>query len=325
MDTKDAERAYPETVDETHRGWLHSKPFRNDPAETSRLLVDAALIILVLDLRDGVSLCELGCGTGWLSRLAARQGVRAVGYDISAGMVEIAREEAAREGVDVRYEVADMETLEPDEQFDTCLLYDALHQARGRASCSPRPARRSGPADACCSTSRTGCTASPAARPRRARRHRGRLLGTAAEATRGRGRIHGGAPPPPDAARPPFECAARRRAPLRRAARHARDGPVLVRGLGAGGRRVRTVVTGGAGFIGSHVSSAAPRGDEVTVIDNFATGKRENLRSEAALAERDMREDLGDVFDDARPEVCFHLAAQADVRDSVADPGSTRR
>jgi 2-polyprenyl-3-methyl-5-hydroxy-6-metoxy-1,4-benzoquinol methylase len=128
--TKDAERAYPETVDETHRGWLHSKPFRNDPAETSRLLVDAALIILVLDLRDGVSLCELGCGTGWLSRMFARQGVRAVGYDISPGMVDIAREEAAREGVDVRYEVADMETLEPDETFDTCVLYDALHHSQ---------------------------------------------------------------------------------------------------------------------------------------------------------------------------------------------------
>ncbi len=89
---------------------------------------------------------------------------------------------------------------------------------------------------------------------------------------------------------------------------------------------MRTVVTGGAGFIGSHVVDALlARGDEVTVIDNFATGKRENLRSEAALAERDIREDLGDVFDDARPEVCFHLAAQADVRVSVADPDSTRR
>jgi UDP-glucose 4-epimerase len=84
---------------------------------------------------------------------------------------------------------------------------------------------------------------------------------------------------------------------------------------------VRAVVTGGAGFIGSHVVDALlARGDDVTVIDNFATGKRENLRSEAALAERDIREDLAAVFDDARPEVCFHLAAQADVRVSVADP-----
>jgi 2-polyprenyl-3-methyl-5-hydroxy-6-metoxy-1,4-benzoquinol methylase len=130
VDTKDAERAYPETIDDAGRAWLHSKPFRHDPAETSRLLVDAALVIALLELAPGVSLCELGCGTGWLSRFAARQGVRAVGYDISPGMVEIAREEAAREGLEIRYELADMEALEPDEQFDTCLLYDALHHSR---------------------------------------------------------------------------------------------------------------------------------------------------------------------------------------------------
>ena len=140
MDTKDAERAYPETVDETHRGWLHSKPFRNDSAETSRLLVDAALIILVLDLRDGVSLCELGCGTGWLSRLAARQGVRAVGYDISPGMVEIAREEAAREGVDVHHSTRPdlvlataRKTLRPGGRL---LLHEPnwMHRFAGRAA-----------------------------------------------------------------------------------------------------------------------------------------------------------------------------------------------
>ncbi len=130
MDTKDAERAYPETIDDAGRAWLHSKPFRHDPAETSRLLIDAALVIALLELKPDTSLCELGCGTGWLSRFAARQGVRAVGYDISPGMVDIAREEAAREGLEIRYEVADMETLEPDEQYDTCLLYDALHHSR---------------------------------------------------------------------------------------------------------------------------------------------------------------------------------------------------
>jgi 2-polyprenyl-3-methyl-5-hydroxy-6-metoxy-1,4-benzoquinol methylase len=129
VDTKDAERAYPHTIDDAGRTWLHTKPFRNDPAETSRLLVDAALVIALLELKPGVSLCELGCGSGWLSRFAARQGARAVGYDISPGMVEIAREEAAREGLDVRYEVADMETLELEEQFDTCVLYDALHHS----------------------------------------------------------------------------------------------------------------------------------------------------------------------------------------------------
>ena len=84
---------------------------------------------------------------------------------------------------------------------------------------------------------------------------------------------------------------------------------------------MRALVTGGAGFIGSHVVDALlARGDEVTVVDNFATGKRENVRAETTLAERDIRESLTDVFTDARPETVFHLAAQADVRVSVARP-----
>jgi UDP-glucose 4-epimerase len=87
-------------------------------------------------------------------------------------------------------------------------------------------------------------------------------------------------------------------------------------------RRVRAIVTGGAGFIGSHVTGALlARGDEVTVLDNFASGRRENVAAEARLAEVDIRTDaLDGAFDDARPEVCFHLAAQADVRVSVEQP-----
>ena len=131
MDRKEAERAYPERLDAAGRAWLHTKPWRHDPRETARLLADAAVVLLLLELRPGVALCELGCGTGWMSRLFARQGVRAVGYDISPAMIEIAREEAAREGVGdaLRYEVGDMESLELDERFDACLLYDALHHS----------------------------------------------------------------------------------------------------------------------------------------------------------------------------------------------------
>jgi UDP-glucose 4-epimerase len=82
---------------------------------------------------------------------------------------------------------------------------------------------------------------------------------------------------------------------------------------------VKAVVTGGAGFIGSHlVDALLARGDEVTVVDSFTTGSRENLREEATLVERDVREDLTDAFTGA--EVCFHLAAQADVGTSVERP-----
>ena len=84
---------------------------------------------------------------------------------------------------------------------------------------------------------------------------------------------------------------------------------------------MRVVVTGGAGFIGSHVTDAlVVRGDEVVVVDSLVTGKRENLPTGAALEVRDVREPLDDVFDTLRPEAVFHLAAQADVRVSVERP-----
>jgi UDP-glucose 4-epimerase len=84
---------------------------------------------------------------------------------------------------------------------------------------------------------------------------------------------------------------------------------------------VRVVVTGGAGFIGSHVVEALlARGNEVHVLDNLATGKREHVPSKATLHEADIRTDSSRVFEEVEPEACFHLAAQADVRVSVDRP-----
>ena len=84
---------------------------------------------------------------------------------------------------------------------------------------------------------------------------------------------------------------------------------------------MRAVVTGGAGFIGSHVVDALLAGwDEVHVLDDFSRGKRENVPEGVHVHEGDIRTDAGRVFDEVRPEVCFHLAAQADVRVSVQRP-----
>jgi UDP-glucose 4-epimerase len=83
---------------------------------------------------------------------------------------------------------------------------------------------------------------------------------------------------------------------------------------------MRAIVTGGAGFIGSHVVEAlAARGDEVHVLDDLSKGSRENVPAGAELHVADIREP-DDVFDAARPEAVLHLAAQADVRVSVDRP-----
>ena len=83
------------------------------------------------------------------------------------------------------------------------------------------------------------------------------------------------------------------------------------------------IVTGGAGFIGSHVADALiARGDRVVVIDNLAGGRRDRLPTEAEFHQIDIRdhEAMRRVFDEVQPEAVFHLAAQADVRVSVNDP-----
>jgi len=95
---------------------------------------------------------------------------------------------------------------------------------------------------------------------------------------------------------------------------------------------MKTLVTGGAGFIGSNlVDALIERGDEVTVIDDLSTGRRENLEAAlgrgAELAEVDIREAeaVAETVQRAEPEVIFHLAAQIDVRKSVADPARDAR
>ena len=90
---------------------------------------------------------------------------------------------------------------------------------------------------------------------------------------------------------------------------------------------MRTLVTGGAGFIGSNlVDALLERGDEVTVVDDLSTGRRPNLddalAAGATLVEQDIRdaEAMTRIVAEARPQAVFHLAAQIDVRKSIEDP-----
>ena len=91
---------------------------------------------------------------------------------------------------------------------------------------------------------------------------------------------------------------------------------------------MRVLVTGGAGFIGSHLTDGLlARGDEVSVIDDLSAGRSARLDDRAVLHKLSVTdsEPLNAVVGSARPELICHLAAQIDVRASVADPAFDAR
>ncbi len=86
---------------------------------------------------------------------------------------------------------------------------------------------------------------------------------------------------------------------------------------------MRVLVTGGAGFIGSHtVDLLLAKGHAVSIVDNLVTGSHANLHPQASFHEVDITDSaaLRDVFHAERPEAVIHLAAQMDVRVSTREP-----
>jgi UDP-glucose 4-epimerase len=88
---------------------------------------------------------------------------------------------------------------------------------------------------------------------------------------------------------------------------------------------MRVIVTGGAGFIGSHLADAfAARGDHVTVVDDLSAGRPSRLGERVSVHKVNITDAraLDQVIDSVRPELICHLAAQIDVRASVAEPAA---
>ena len=85
---------------------------------------------------------------------------------------------------------------------------------------------------------------------------------------------------------------------------------------------MKILVTGGAGFIGSHVVNVfIENGHEVVVVDDLSTGRRSNLNTAATFYKVDIRSpQLAEIFEKEQPQVIDHHAAQMDVRRSVEDP-----
>ena len=85
------------------------------------------------------------------------------------------------------------------------------------------------------------------------------------------------------------------------------------------------LVTGGAGFIGSHVvDRLVEEGAKVVVVDNLSSGKKENIHSKVIFEELDIRDEkLQDVFTKHQPSLVFHLAAQPLVETAYENPKET--
>jgi UDP-glucose 4-epimerase len=86
--------------------------------------------------------------------------------------------------------------------------------------------------------------------------------------------------------------------------------------------RMKILVTGGAGFIGSHIVDAVvAEGMDAVVLDDLSTGKKENINPKAVFYKADIRdESVAGIFRDEKPDVVCHHAAQVNVRSSVDDP-----
>jgi SAM-dependent methyltransferase len=104
------------------------KPFGWDPAYFSDWATIATMLERV-ELPEGATLIDVGCGAGWTSLFLAESGYDVVGYDLVPANLEVARRRAERWGSSATFEVADMEALPAGDRVDGALLFDALHHS----------------------------------------------------------------------------------------------------------------------------------------------------------------------------------------------------
>jgi SAM-dependent methyltransferase len=132
IDPKAGERAYYAKLSPEGLQHARKKPFSD--GRVALYLSDMAALLSLLEAAPRRVL-DLGCGTGWTSRLLARAGYEVTGVDISADAIGIAQELAAEENLaNVTFLVGDYETVLPANTYDYVLFYDALHHAEDESA-----------------------------------------------------------------------------------------------------------------------------------------------------------------------------------------------
>lgn len=126
------EITYPARLTEVERTWLMTKPFGTfNREESQRTFADFSTVLTILNEHapNAKRVVELGCGPGWLSVFLAQMGYEVSGYDLSPEMIDIARQRARDTGIDINFEVHDMDKPVPEtaSETDVVIIYDALH------------------------------------------------------------------------------------------------------------------------------------------------------------------------------------------------------
>jgi len=130
MNTKENEKKYISKLTDKEKKWVETKPFGDYDLHESFLRIrDFSYIVELLSLEGTkhLSVLDLGCGSGWTSIFLAKLGCSVTGVDISEEMITIAKENAKKENLKIKFIVADVEKINFKNQFDRVLIYDGLH------------------------------------------------------------------------------------------------------------------------------------------------------------------------------------------------------
>ena len=114
-----------ENADDRHASYKPFGEFWGSVYFTKWAAISHALF--ELGLREGATILDVGVGGGWTTLFLAETGFVPTGIDIAPASIAVARRRAERYHADVRFEVADMDTLDLGETFDAALIFDALH------------------------------------------------------------------------------------------------------------------------------------------------------------------------------------------------------